>query len=227
MIEFDEVTLTYPDGDRRITAVDQVSLEVPRGNVTAITGASGSGKSSLLAVGSTLIRPDKGRVLVDGVDVTEISAAAAANLRRSKIGIIFQSANLIPSLTTIDQLAVMKELGGRAKSSIRKEARNRATELLESVGLADEMHKRPNQLSGGQRQRVNIARALMNQPGLLVVDEPTSALDSKLGAEIIELILTITRDHNTATMLVTHDRTHLPVMDNVTEMKDGKLHKIR
>jgi putative ABC transport system ATP-binding protein len=223
MIIFRNVTLTYPDGEHRITALDDVNLTVPRGNVTAITGASGSGKSSLLAVGSTLTRPDSGSVLLDDEDISAYTQKQAAELRRDKIGIIFQSANLIPSLTAVDQLVVMKQLNGSTSRSTRKEASVQAHELLAKVGLTKDSGKRPHQLSGGQRQRVNIARALMNNPSLLVVDEPTSALDSKLGADITELIVTITKDHNTATLLVTHDKTHLPMMDAVTEMRDGTL----
>ncbi len=223
MIVFRNVTLTYPDGDHRITALDNVNLTVPRGSVTAITGASGSGKSSLLAVGSTLTKPDSGSVLLDDQDISAYTQKQAAELRRDKIGIIFQSANLIPSLTALDQLVVMKQLNGSTSRATRKKALAQAHELLAKVGLQKEVGKRPHQLSGGQRQRVNIARALMNNPSLLVVDEPTSALDSKLGAAITELIVTITKDHNTATLLVTHDKTHLPMMDAVTEMRDGTL----
>ncbi len=223
MIVFRNVTLTYPDGDHRITALDDVNLTVPRGSVTAITGASGSGKSSLLAVGSTLTRPDSGSVLLDEQDISAYTPKQAAELRRDKIGIIFQSANLIPSLTAVDQLVVMKQLNGSTSRATRKKALAQAHELLAKVGLQKEVGKRPHQLSGGQRQRVNIARALMNNPSLLVVDEPTSALDSKLGADITELIVTITKDHNTATLLVTHDKAHLPMMDAVTEMRDGTL----
>ncbi len=223
MIVFRNVTLTYPDGDHRITALDDVNLTVPRGSVTAITGASGSGKSSLLAVGSTLTRPDSGSVLLDDQEISAYTQKQAAELRRDKIGIIFQSANLIPSLTAVDQLVVMKQLNGSTSRATRKKALAQAHELLAKVGLQKEVGKRPHQLSGGQRQRVNIARALMNNPSLLVVDEPTSALDSKLGADITELIVTITKDHNTATLLVTHDKAHLPMMDAVTEMRDGTL----
>ncbi len=223
MIVFRNVTLTYPDGDHRITALNDVNLTVPRGSVTAITGASGSGKSSLLAVGSTLTRPDSGSVLLDEQEISAYTQKQAAELRRDKIGIIFQSANLIPSLTAVDQLVVMKQLNGSTSRATRKKALAQAHELLAKVGLQKSAGKRPHQLSGGQRQRVNIARALMNNPSLLVVDEPTSALDSKLGADITELIVTITKDHNTATLLVTHDKTHLPMMDAVTEMRDGTL----
>lgn len=221
MIELHDATLTFPDGDRRITAVDHASLRVEGGTVTAITGPSGSGKSSLLAVASTLIMPDSGAVWIDDIDVTAMNPTETAELRRSKIGIVFQQSNLLPSLTSLEQLLVMKELGqghgDRHETGIRAEA------LLVSVGLGNDIGKRPHQLSGGERQRVNIARALMNNPSALIVDEPTSALDQERGAEIIDLILKLTAERGTATLLVTHDQSHLPRMDAVRRMVDGRL----
>ncbi|AFU05535.1 ABC transporter ATP-binding protein [Nocardia brasiliensis] len=229
----DDVTLTYPDGAGRLTALDRVSLRVEGGDIAAITGPSGSGKSSLLAVVSTLIRPDSGRIELrtpsGRVDLTTVGRREAAALRRSSIGIVFQQPNLIPALTTLEQLEVMTHLGQQLHIPARRrsETRSRAMELLYSVGLADQHAKRPAQLSGGQRQRVNIARALMNTPALLVIDEPTSALDTEKGAAIIDLILTITKTHNTATLLVTHDHTHLPQMTTVHHMTDGHLTQSR
>ncbi|UCR88013.1 ABC transporter ATP-binding protein [Mycetocola spongiae] len=222
MIDLTDITLTFPDGDSVVTAVDHASLQVPRGTVTALTGPSGSGKSSLLAVASTLIRPDSGSALIAGVDVGTLSRAEAAEVRRTRIGIVFQQANLLPSLTSLDQLAVMNELGGHSRSR-RAAVRERALGLLAEVGLEGQENKRPHQLSGGQRQRVNIARALMNDPEVLIVDEPTSALDHARGSAIIDLIITLTRTRETATLLVTHDRGHLPRMDSVLVMNDGVL----
>lgn len=221
MIDMSGVTLTFPDGDRRVTAVDRASLTVDAGTITAVTGPSGSGKSSLLAVAATLIAPDSGTVSIDGIDVTAMNRHQTAELRRSRIGIVFQQSNLLPSLTALDQLLVMKELG-QGHADPRK-ATTKAETLLESMGLSASMGKRPHQLSGGQRQRVNIARALMNDPSALIVDEPTSALDSKRGAEIIDLILRATVEQGTATLLVTHDETHLARMDSVYTMIDGRL----
>lgn len=223
MIELSEVTLTYPDGERRITAIDRATLSVERGTVTAITGPSGSGKSSLLAVAATLIRPDSGTVLIDGTDVTRLSPAGAAQLRRDHIGIVFQQSNLLPSLTALEQLQVMRELGQGRAGRDRTGAAAKAAALLAAVGLAHDLDKRPHQLSGGMRQRVNIARALMNDPSVLIVDEPTSALDQERGAEIIDLIVKLTLERETATLLVTHDRTHMPRMDAVRTMTDGVL----
>ncbi|MEV6208823.1 ABC transporter ATP-binding protein [Kitasatospora sp. NPDC051914] len=214
-----DVTLTYPDGDGRLTALDRVGLDVPRGSLTAVVGPSGSGKSSLLAVAATLIAPDSGRVLVDGTDTAGLTAAERTALRRDRIGIVFQQPNLLPSLTAAEQLQVMAHLAGRPARA----ARARALELLDAVGLADLAGRRPGRLSGGQRQRVNIARALMNEPTVLLVDEPTSALDHERGAAVIDLLAALTRERSTATVLVTHDRTHLAVADHVAEVTDGRL----
>ncbi|SDZ24340.1 ABC transporter ATP-binding protein [Herbiconiux ginsengi] len=223
MIHLDDVTLTFPDGDGRVTAVDHVTLTARPGTVTGVTGPSGSGKSSLLAVAATLIRPDSGRVVIDGVDATRLSATETTALRRGSIGIVFQQSNLIPSLTAQEQLAVMNELGGRGARRARRAAAERADALLDAVGLGGHRDRRPHQLSGGQRQRVNIARALMNDPSVLLVDEPTSALDQERGAGIIELIVRLTEEQNTSTVLVTHDLVHLPRMHAVVRLVDGAL----
>lgn len=220
-INIESVTLTFPDGSSQVTALNNVSLKVAPGMVTAVTGASGSGKSSLLAVASTLISPDSGTVAIDGIDATGLSAEEQGKLRRDKIGIVFQQSNLLQSLTARDQLVVMNELGGNKQP--RADAVAKANNLLAAVGLAGQEHKRPHQLSGGQRQRVNIARAFMNDPSVFVVDEPTSALDQQSGSSIIDLILRMTREHQTATILVTHDLRHLVSMDDHYVMSDGVL----
>ncbi|MEV6965978.1 ABC transporter ATP-binding protein [Hamadaea sp. NPDC051192] len=215
-----DVTLTYPDGDGRLTALDRVSLHVPQGSLTAVVGPSGSGKSSLLAVAATLITPDAGTVVVDGTPTTGLTRVELTELRRHKIGIVFQQPNLLPSLTALEQLQVMAYIDGRSPSATRA----RAAELLDAVGLTAEAGRRPHQLSGGQRQRVNIARALMNDPTVLLVDEPTSALDHERGAAVIDLIARLTRHRATATVLVTHDDVHRAAADQVAEVRDGRLH---
>lgn len=220
-IDLQHITLTFPDGDRRATILKNVSLQAEAGTVTAITGPSGSGKSSLLAVASTLIAADSGTVTIDGKDVSHLSAGDRSALRRERIGIVFQQSNLLPSLTAREQLLVMNELGGKKRP--KAEMETRADELLAAVGLAGHEHKRPHQLSGGQRQRVNIARAFMDDPSVFIVDEPTSALDQASGASIIELIVRMTKERNTATILVTHDLRHLDAMDAHHVMTDGRL----
>ncbi|MER6037086.1 MULTISPECIES: ABC transporter ATP-binding protein [unclassified Streptomyces] len=220
-LELTDVTLTYADGETRLTALDRVTLQVPKGSVTAVVGPSGSGKSSLLAVAATLITPDAGTVTVDGTATTGLSRGELTELRRHRIGIVFQQPNLLPSLTAAEQLQVMARIDGRGPGR----ARGRALELLDAVGLADQAHRRPHQLSGGQRQRVNIARALMNDPTVLLVDEPTSALDHERGAAVIEMITRLTHQRATATVLVTHDRTHLTTADRIAEVHDGRLRR--
>ncbi|MER7807423.1 ABC transporter ATP-binding protein [Streptomyces sp900116325] len=214
-----DITLTYPDGAARLTALDQVTLQVPKGSLTAVVGPSGSGKSSLLAVAATLITPDTGTVTIDGTPTTSLNRGDLTDLRRHKIGIVFQQPNLLSSLTAAEQLQVMAQIDGRNPRT----AHGRAMELLDAVGLADQAGRRPHQLSGGQRQRINIARALMNDPTVLLVDEPTSSLDHERGAVVIDLITRLTHQQATASVLVTHDRTHLAAVDDVVEVHDGRL----
>jgi putative ABC transport system ATP-binding protein len=214
-----DVTLTYPDGATRLTALDRVSLTVPAGSTTAVLGPSGSGKSSLLAVAAALIVPDSGRVVIAGTDTAGLGRAGLTALRSESIGIVFQQPKLIASLTAREQLQLMADLRGRST----RDARGRADRLLGAVGLSAQAERRPHQLSGGQRQRVSIARALMNDPVVLLVDEPTSALDHERGAAIIELLTGLTRERGIATVLVTHDRRHLDDTERVVEMDDGRL----
>ncbi len=224
MIDLAQITLTYPDGDGRLTAVDDVSLTIADGETVGVSGPSGSGKSSLLAVASTLTLPDRGRVLIDGVEASALDLRERARLRRERIGIVFQQSNLLASLTALEQLLVVNELGSRPdRYRSPAAARSRALELLDAVGLGDHRDSLPAELSGGQRQRVNVARALMNEPGLLVVDEPTSALDRARGARLVELVVGLTREHRTATLLVPHDEDVLGRMDRTFWMADGRL----
>lgn len=223
MIQLRDITLTYPDGEGVITAVDRANLRIEPGTIAAITGPSGSGKSSLLAVAATLITPDAGEVMINDVEATGLSRTETAELRRREIGIVFQNSNLLASLTALEQLEVMAHLGKRPSRRAREEARHAASALLDAVGLSAKEHKRPGELSGGERQRVNIARAFMNDPSVLVVDEPTSALDQARGAAIIELVIELTRRRQVATLLVTHDLSHLADMDEVYTMLDGRL----
>jgi putative ABC transport system ATP-binding protein len=228
MIDLAHITLTFPDGSSRVTAVDDATLHVDAGTTMGITGPSGSGKSSLLAVASTLITPDHGSVIVDGIDTAGLNLSERAELRRTKIGLVFQQSNLIASLTAYEQLLVMNELTtGRARRGTRAATRERARELLAAVGLGRDTSKRPAQLSGGERQRVNIARALMQRPAALIVDEPTSALDQERGTQIIDLLLRLTAEHDTATILVTHDERILPRLTSAHQMIDGRLLPIR
>lgn len=218
-LALDTVRLTYPDGDRRLVALDDVTLRVRAGEVVAVTGPSGSGKSSLLAVAGALVTPESGSVIVDNVDVGGLDAKGRDRLRLERIGFVFQQANLLASLTALDQLLLAAHLRG----TDRTVARDRAAAMLDRVGLSTKAQRRPAQLSGGERQRVGVARALMGEPAVLLVDEPTSALDHDRGAAVIELLREISREQNLATVMVTHDVQHLHLVDRTVEMHDGRI----
>jgi putative ABC transport system ATP-binding protein len=221
-LELQNITLTYPDGDTTLTAVDSVDLQVDRGQLAAVIGPSGSGKSSLLAVAGTLIQPQEGRVIIGDSDVIDLNAAERTKIRATQIGFVFQDVNLITGLTATDQLLAAVHLAGGRPSAHR----DQAADLLAAVGLEDKTKRRPYQLSGGERQRVGIARALMNDPDLLLVDEPTSALDHERGSQIVQLLADLTHNRGVATVMVTHDRSQLHHVDTAFEMNDGRLNPI-
>lgn len=218
-ISLQDVCLTLGDGDEEVVALDHVTLLVPDGELAAVVGPSGSGKSSLLAVAGALLRPTSGRVDVGGVDLATISDKERTAVRRTKIGFVFQSSNLIPSLTATEQLELIAHLDGTRP----KQSRARALELLEAVGMSHRADRRPHQLSGGERQRVGIARALMARPSVLLVDEPTSALDHERGGDIVQLLARECHDNEVATVMVTHDTAMLGWVDTVHRMEDGRL----
>ncbi|WP_084475799.1 ABC transporter ATP-binding protein [Arthrobacter sp. I3] len=204
------------DGDTRVRALDDVSLDVAPGEFLAIVGPSGSGKSSLLAVAGALAAPDSGTVTINGQDLSQLSQGKRAAFRLSNIGFVFQSGNLVPALTASDQLRLVNRLSGGPKTFD-------PMALLESVGMAHRAGNRPGQLSGGERQRVGIARALVTGAKLLLVDEPTAALDRARSREVVELLARQSHEHGVATVMVTHDHDVLGYCDSVVEMVDGRL----
>lgn len=215
-----DLTLEYPDGaDGVLKALDAVNLTLHPAQMLSLVGPSGSGKSSLLAVAAVLISPTSGSVMLGGEEVTTMNRTQRAALRRNQVGMIFQHPNLLASLAAVEQLILAEDLRGAS----RKEARRRAHEALELVGLAATAERRPHQLSGGQRQRVNIARALMGSPTVLLVDEPTAALDHDRSESIVRLLRQLTDDLEVATLMVTHDTEFVPLTDTVATLRDGKL----
>lgn len=215
----DDVRLTFGDGDATFHAVDGVSLQVEPGEVVALLGPSGSGKSSLLALAGGLVTPSSGRVRIGDIDLTAADPAERDRVRRERIGLVFQSANLFGSLTALEQLLLVAHLRGERPQS----SRDRALALLDEVGMADRADSRPHALSGGQRQRVGIARALFGQPHVLLADEPTGALDTERSREIAMLLTREAHRHRAATVIATHDQELVPYADRVVRIRDSRL----
>jgi putative ABC transport system ATP-binding protein len=224
-LELTNVRLDYPDGSGTLTAVDDVSLTLRRGEFVGVTGPSGSGKSSLLSIASTLQPPTRGSVRVAGTPVFDddgrslLSSRDLLGLRRDRIGVVFQQPQLIASLTAQEQLLIVDSVRGGDK----KEALVKSAGLLDLMGLGAHLNRRPAELSGGQRQRVNIARALMGDPAVLLVDEPTSALDAERSLAVVNLLEEVTREFSTGTLMVTHEIETLEHADRIITMVDGRV----
>lgn len=197
--------------------LDNLSLEIPDKQMVAIVGPSGSGKSTLLGLMAGLDRPTSGSILLDGQELTTMSESALARFRRAKIGYIFQSFHLIPTLTARENVAVPLDLSGERNSD------ERAADLLAAVGLADRLDHYPVQLSGGEQQRVAVARAFACRPPFLFADEPTGNLDSATGTQVIDLLLALHRDYGTTLVLVTHDRDLAGHMQRIVTLRDGRI----
>lgn len=214
------VSLVLGDGDQKVTALDDVTIDVDAGELMMVLGPSGAGKSSLLAVCGGLRPPTSGTIIVGGEMITGMSRKALARVRRDSIGFVFQQSNLVSSLTSLDQLLLTTHLRGKRPG---KTDRERAKALLDEVGMSERLNRRPGELSGGERQRVGIARALMTNPKLLLVDEPTSMLDRGRGRQIVDLLMQQCHEHQVATLMVTHDHNVLEDADRVVEISDGRL----
>ncbi|MBE7325328.1 ABC transporter ATP-binding protein [Nocardioides sp. Y6] len=215
-LQITDVSLVHGDGEDTVTALDHVSLTVAPGEFVAVLGPSGSGKSSLLAVAGGLTTPTLGSVKIGDVELVGKKNKELSKLRREHVGFVFQSSNLVPALTALDQLRLPTTFGKYP------DARD-PLDLLKQVGMEHKADRRPHQLSGGERQRIGIARALMVRPQVLLVDEPTAALDRKRSQEVVELLAAETREHGVATVMVTHDHDVIRHCDRVYEMVDGRL----
>lgn len=219
-LELTDVRKVYEQGDAEIVALDHATITVGDDEIVALVGPSGSGKTTLLSIAGGLLAPTTGTVVVGEHDITEYSAKELTRFRRDEVGFVFQAVNLVPFLTARENVMVAAELAGRRGES---RTRERADRLLDELGLAARAANLPAQLSGGERQRVAIGRALMNEPKLILVDEPTSALDTKLGEQVMRLIVDEVKRRGTAAVVVTHDARMTHYCDRVLEITDGQL----
>ena len=218
IITVDNINKTYRNGSLELQVLKNISFKVDRGEFLAIMGSSGSGKSTMMNILGCLDNQYEGRYILDGIDISKSSENELSEIRNKKIGFIFQSFNLLPRLTALENVELPL-----VYSSIPKEERHkRANELLEMVGLKDRIHHRPNELSGGQRQRVAIARALVNNPSIILADEPTGNLDSKSEAEIIEILQKLNKMGKTI-VIVTHEPNIGEIAQRKIVFKDGEI----
>jgi putative ABC transport system ATP-binding protein len=217
MIELRSVSKTVKSGDHLLTILHPIDLLVPTGQRVAIFGPSGSGKSTLLGLIAGLDAPSSGSILIDGIEITQLGEDQLARLRGDKIGFVFQSFHLIPSLTALENILVPMEIAGR------RDAASRARALLAEVGLEERGHHYPAQLSGGEQQRIAIARALSNDPVIVLADEPTGNLDSRTGHHVIQLLLSINRQRGTTLVVVTHDQEIAATADARVYLRDGRV----
>lgn len=216
MVSVQNVTRTIENGATRVEILRGISFDVPAGQVLAIMGASGSGKSTLLGLLAGLDTASSGRILLDRIDITNLREDRLAVLRGSKIGFVFQSYQLVPTLTAKENILLPAELIG-----LRGDVESRAEELLERVGLEKRGHHYPIQLSGGEQQRIALARAFITRPPILMADEPTGNLDSTNGRHVLDLLLSLNREQGTTLILVTHDSRIASHADRVITLRDG------
>ncbi|WP_405717037.1 ABC transporter ATP-binding protein [Streptomyces sp. NBC_00046] len=219
MVRVEDLHRSYGSGAGAVHALRGVSFEVPRGELVALKGRSGSGKTTLLNLLGGLDSPDGGRITVDGTDLAELGEDGLLELRRERIGFIFQSFGLIPILTAAENVGVPMRL----RKADPREREDRVALLLSLVGLADHAAQRPGELSGGQQQRVAIARALANRPALLIADEPTGQLDAETGLAVMELLRAVVRSEGVTALVATHDAQLLGLADRVLELSDGHI----
>jgi putative ABC transport system ATP-binding protein len=216
VIQAENLTKVYKMGQVEVHALNGLSINISRGEVVSIMGPSGSGKSTLMNIIGCLDRPSSGEYILDGETVSRLSNDQLATIRNRKVGFVFQSFNLLSRATALANVELPLRYSNLAKG--RKE---KAQLALESVGLADRIHHRPNELSGGQQQRVAIARALVNDPAIILADEPTGNLDTRSGLEILELLLNLNREHGTTLIIVTHSPDIASQSQRIIHIRDG------
>ena len=214
VVEFKDVSRIYKNGEHEQKALDHVNLALEEGKIIVILGPSGAGKSTLLNLLGGLDSPTKGTIIVNGKDISTLTANELADYRAATVGFVFQSYNLIPTLTVIENVALVKEIAPNPLSS---------HDMLDAVGLLDHKHNFPSELSGGEQQRVSIARALAKNPKILLCDEPTGALDSETGVMVLKLLLSMARDMGKTIIIVTHNQNIARMADVVVRVKNGKI----
>ena len=219
MVRVENIHRSYGGGATAVHALRGVSFEIPRGELVALKGRSGSGKTTLLNLVGGLDEPDEGRITVDGLDLSGLGENGLLELRRDRVGFVFQSFGLIPILTAAENVGVPMRL----RRAHPREREERVELLLSLVGLADHAAQRPGELSGGQQQRVAIARALANNPALLIADEPTGQLDAETGIGVMELLRAVVRSERVTALVATHDAALLDLADRVLELSDGEI----
>jgi putative ABC transport system ATP-binding protein len=217
MIRLKDVSRTVTSGAGPLTILHPTSLEIAAGRAVAITGPSGSGKSTLLGLIAGLDAPTSGQIWLDGTEITGLGEERLARLRGEKVGIVFQFFHLLPSLTAFENVLVPMEIAGAA------DARARAQALVDDVGLSGRGHHYPSQLSGGEQQRIAIARALANDPPIVLADEPTGNLDSATGRIVIDLLIAVNRKRGRTLVLVTHDAELAAMADEAVALRDGRV----
>lgn len=220
ILKLANVRKTFTQGDNEFNAVDNATLSIDKGEFISITGKSGSGKSTLLGLIGALDSPTSGTIEIDGKDVTKLNSRALIDYRRQKIGFVFQNYNLVPNLSAIENVMLPMEFAGLSK----KERLNRAEKLLNVVDIVgDKQQRKPNKMSGGEQQRVSVARALANNPSIILADEPTGNLDSENGKKVFQLLHGLTRNHDTTVIVVTHDLDISGKTDRTYNIVDGKI----
>ena len=214
IVEFKDVSRVYKNGEHEQRALDHVNLSLEEGKFIVVLGPSGAGKSTLLNLLGGLDSPTEGTIFVNGKDISTLTPNQLAEYRAASVGFVFQSYNLIPTLTVIENVALVKKIAPNPLSS---------HDMLKAVGLSDHIHQFPSELSGGEQQRVSIARALAKNPHILLCDEPTGALDSQTGVRVLKLLLSMARDMGKTIIIVTHNQNIAKMADTVVRVKNGRI----